>query len=204
MKLFTTQHRRLGVLYLLLSLAAVGVGTLLSLVMRIHRVWPDTPLPFLGLLKPEDYLALVTMHGTLMIFFVLTVAPQIGFASLVLPEQIGARSMAFPRLNAIAFWIAAAALIVLLAAFFVPKGAPISGWTAYPPLSAIPAAGPGEGAGMEHIELGGIAVETARLGSLAMVISSLTLSKIVGSTIVLLGFGVLAFLWGKSHKQKSS
>jgi len=149
MKLFTTQHRRLGVLYLLLSLAAVGVGTLLSLVMRIHRVWPDTPLPFLGLLKPEDYLALVTMHGTLMIFFVLTVAPQIGFASLVLPEQIGARSMAFPRLNAIAFWIAAAALIVLLAAFFVPKGAPISGWTAYPPLSAIPAAGPGEGAGMD-------------------------------------------------------
>ncbi len=149
MKLFTTQHRRLGVLYLLLSLAAVGVGTLLSLVMRIHRVWPDTPLPFFGLLKPEDYLALVTMHGTLMIFFVLTVAPQIGFASLVLPEQIGARSMAFPRLNAIAFWIAAAALIVLLAAFFVPKGAPISGWTAYPPLSAIPAAGPGEGAGMD-------------------------------------------------------
>ena len=149
MKLFTTQHRRLGVLYLLLSLAAVAIGTLLSLVMRIHRVWPDTPLPIIGLLKPEDYLALVTMHGTLMIFFVLTIAPQIGFASLVLPEQIGARSMAFPRLNAAAFWIAVTALLVLLAAFFVPKGAPIGGWTSYPPLSAIPAAGPGEGAGMD-------------------------------------------------------
>jgi cytochrome c oxidase subunit 1 len=148
-KLFTTQHRTLGILYLLLSLAAVAIGTLLSLVMRIHRVWSDTPLPFYGLLKPEDYLALVTMHGTLMIFFVLTIAPQVGFANLVLPEQIGARSMAFPRLNAIAFWIAAAALLVLLAAFFVPKGAPISGWTSYPPLSAVPAAGPGEGAGMD-------------------------------------------------------
>ena len=149
LSLFTTHHRTLGILYLLLSLAAVAIGTLLSLIMRIHRVWPDTPLPLYGLLKPEDYLALVTMHGTLMIFFVLTIAPQIGFASLVLPEQIGARSMAFPRLNAIAFWIAAAALLVLLAAFFVPKGAPISGWTSYPPLSAIPAAGPGEGAGMD-------------------------------------------------------
>ena len=149
LSLFTTHHRTLGILYLLLSLAAVAIGTLLSLIMRIHRVWPATPLPLYGLLKPEDYLALVTMHGTLMIFFVLTIAPQIGFASLVLPEQIGARSMAFPRLNAIAFWIAAAALLVLLAAFFVPKGAPISGWTSYPPLSAIPAAGPGEGAGMD-------------------------------------------------------
>ena len=149
MKFFTTQHRALGVLYLLLALAAVAIGTLLSLVMRIHRVWPDTPLPFLGVMKPEDYLALVTMHGTLMIFFVLTIAPQIGFASLVLPEQIGARSMAFPRLNAAAFWIATVALLVLLSASFVPKGAPISGWTSYPPLSAIAAAGPGEGAGMD-------------------------------------------------------
>ena len=149
LRLFTTHHRILGILYLLLSLATVAIGTLLSLLMRIHRVWPDTPLPIIGLLKPEDYLALVTMHGTLMIFFVLTIAPQVGFASLVLPEQIGARNMAFPRLNAASFWIALAALLVLLAAFFVPKGAPISGWTSYPPLSAIPAAGPGEGAGMD-------------------------------------------------------
>ena len=149
LRLFTTHHRTLGILYLLLSLAAVAIGTLLSLLMRIHRVWPDTPLPLLGILKPEDYLALVTMHGTLMIFFVLTIAPQVGFASLVLPEQIGAPRMAFPRLNAASFWIALAALLVLLTAFFVPKGAPISGWTSYPPLSAIPAAGPGEGAGMD-------------------------------------------------------
>ena len=149
LRLFTSHHRTLGILYLLLALAAVAIGTLLSLVMRIHRVWPDTPLPFYGVLKPEDYLALVTMHGTLMIFFVLTTAPQIGFANLVLPEQIGARSMAFPRLNAAAFWLAVVALLVLLAAFFVPQGAPISGWTAYPPLSAIAAAGPGQGAGMD-------------------------------------------------------
>ena len=156
-RLFTTAHRRIGVLYLYLSLAAVVVGTLLSLLMRIHRVWPDAPLPFYGLMKPEDYLALVTMHGTLMIFFVLTVAPQSGFANLVLPAQIGARQMAFPRLNAAAFWLAFIAFLILIGAFFVPQGAPISGWTNYPPLSAVAAAGPGQGAGMD-VWLASIAV----------------------------------------------
>ena len=148
-RVFTTNHRRIGLLYLYLSLAAVAVGTLLSLLMRIHRVWPDTPLPFYGLMKPEDYLALVTMHGTLMIFFVLTTAPQSGFANLVLPAQIGARQMSFPRLNAAAFWLAVLAFLILIGAFFVPQGAPISGWTSYPPLSAIAASGPGQGAGMD-------------------------------------------------------
>src|SRR5277367_4637412 len=147
-RLFTTHHRIIGIQYLLLSLVAVAAGTILSLVMRIHLVWPDLALPFFGQIKPEDYLALVTMHGTLMVFFVLTTAPLSGFANLVLPEQIGARQMALPRMNAISFWLTALALVVLLAAFLVPGGAPISGWTAYPPLSALgEAAGPGEGLG---------------------------------------------------------
>src|SRR5277367_2018319 len=148
-RLFTTHHRAIGVQYLLLSLVAVAAGTILSLVMRIHLVWPDLALPFFGQIKPEDYLALVTMHGTLMVFFVLTTAPLSGFANLVLPEQIGARQMALPTLNALSFWLTAAALLLLLAAFIVPGGAPISGWTSYPPLSAIASAGPGQAMGMD-------------------------------------------------------
>src|SRR5271168_676977 len=147
--LFSTNHRIIGIQYLLLSLVAVATGTVLSLVMRIHLVWPDLALPFFGQIKPEDYLALVTMHGTLMVFFVLTTAPLSGFANLVLPEQIGSRRMALPTLNALSFWLTALALIVLLAAFIVPGGAPISGWTAYPPLSAIASAGPGQALGMD-------------------------------------------------------
>src|SRR5271170_2197403 len=147
--LFSTHHRIIGIQYLLLSLIAVAVGTLLSLVMRTHLVWPELALPFFGQIKPEDYLALVTMHGTLMVFFVLTTAPLSGFANLVLPEQIGARRMALPTMNAISFWLTALALAVLLAAFIVPGGAPISGWTSYPPLSAIAAAGPGQALGMD-------------------------------------------------------
>ena len=142
-------HRIIGIQYLLLSLVAVAAGTILSLVMRIHLVWPDLALPFFGQVKPEDYLALVTMHGTLMVFFVLTTAPLSGFANLVLPEQIGSNRMALPTMNAISFWLTALALIVLLAAFIAPGGAPISGWTSYPPLSAIASAGPGQALGMD-------------------------------------------------------
>ncbi len=148
-RIFTTDHRALAILYLLLGLAAVIVGTLLSLVIRIHRVWPTVPFPLYGILRPEDYLAVVTMHGTLMVFFVLTVVPQSAFPNLVLPAQIGTDRMAFPRLNAAAFWLTLASFCVLVAAFFVPQGAPISGWTSYPPLSAIAATGPGQGAGMD-------------------------------------------------------
>ncbi len=147
--LWSTDHRVLGRRYLLLSLVAVTAGTVISLAMRLHLVWPEVPLPFFGLIKPENYLALVTMHGTLMVFFVLSTAPLSGFANLVLPQQIGSRRMALPTLNAISFWLTALALVVLLAAFLVPGGAPISGWTSYPPLSAIAAAGPGQGPGMD-------------------------------------------------------
>ena len=148
-RVFSTDHRTIGRQYLLLALLAVLAGTLLSLLMRIHLVWPDWPLPGHGPLLPEDYLALVTLHGTIMLFFVLTTAPQSGFGNLILPSQIGSRHMAFPVANACGFWITAAALLILLSSPFVPGGSAISGWTAYPPLSAAASAGPGQGYGMD-------------------------------------------------------
>ena len=146
---FSTHHRAVGFGYLAISAVAVAVGVLLSLAMRAHLAWPDWPLPLHGPILPEEYLALVTMHGTLMLFFVMTVAPQSGFGNLILPAQIGSRRMAFPRINAAGMWLTAMALAVLLAAFFVPGGGPIGGWTAYPPLSESVLAGPGQGAGMD-------------------------------------------------------
>jgi cytochrome c oxidase subunit 1 len=144
-----SHHRTVGFGYLAISLVAVAIGTLLSLLMRTHLAWPNWPLPLHGPVLPEEYLALVTMHGTLMLFFVLTVAPQSGFGNLILPSQIGADRMAFPRLNALSLVLTAAALAILLSAFFVPGGSPISGWTAYPPLSESSLAGPGQGTGMD-------------------------------------------------------
>src|ERR1700721_1302178 len=147
-RLFTTDHRIVGIQYLSLALISIIIGTLLSLLMRIHLVRPTWPLWFHGPILPEDYLALVTIHGTIMLFFVLTTAPQAGFSNLILPAQIGSRRMAFPVLNAASFWLTALALLTLLSSTFVPGGAAISGWTAYPPLSAVSSAGPGQGLGM--------------------------------------------------------
>jgi cytochrome c oxidase subunit 1 len=172
--LFTTDHRIIGIQYLILALVSVIIGTLLSLLMRVHLVWPDWPLPLHGPILPEDYLALVTIHGTIMLFFVLTTAPQAGFGNLILPAQIGARSMAFPTLNAASFWLTAAALLILLGSPFVPGGAAISGWTAYPPLSAIPSAGPGQALGMDlwlvSIALFAIASTASSINTLTTII----------------------------------
>jgi len=179
---FTTDPRRLAVLYLLLGLAAVILGTLLSLVIRIHRIWPASPFPLYGLLKPEDYLAVVTLHGTLMIFFVLTVVPQQAFPNLVLPAQIGASRMALPRLNAAAFWITLASLLVLLAAFFVPEGAPIAGWTSYPPLSIFAAAGPGQGAGMDCWLVAVLIFCIGAMASAASFLATIVLRRAPGMT----------------------
>jgi cytochrome c oxidase subunit 1 len=148
-RIFTTDDRALGIRYLLLSLVAVIVGTLLSLAMRVQLASPGIRWPLHGPMLPEEYLSLVTMHGTLMVFFVLTTAPQSGFANLVLPQQIGAHRMALPWLNGLGFWIVVLALVVLLSAFLLPAGGPISGWTSYPPYSAVASAGPGQGGGMD-------------------------------------------------------
>ncbi|HEX9761396.1 MAG TPA: cbb3-type cytochrome c oxidase subunit I, partial [Candidatus Acidoferrales bacterium] len=149
--IFSLDHKVIGIQYFLLALVAVFVGMTLSLLMRINLVWPSAKLPFIegGLMTPEQYLALVTMHGTIMVFFVLTTAPQGGFGNYFLPIQIGAADMAFPVLNMLSFWVTFVAFVVMCAAFFVEGGAPIGGWTAYPPLSALGSiAGPGQGAGM--------------------------------------------------------
>jgi len=148
--IFSLDHKVIGIQYLLLALFSVFVGMFLSLLMRIHLAWPSAKLPFIegGIMTSEQYLALMTMHGTIMVFMVLTTAPQSGFGNYFLPIQIGAADMAFPVINMLSFWTTFVSLAVILAAFFVTAGAPISGWTAYAPLSALgEIAGPGQGLG---------------------------------------------------------
>jgi cytochrome c oxidase subunit 1 len=180
--IFSTDHKVIGRQYFLLSLFAVCVGMTLSWLMRAHLAWPDTRIPGLnalspvgapdGVITPEYFLALLTLHGTLMVFFVLTTVPQNGFGNFFLPIQIGAREMAFPRLNMLSFWLTFIALAVLLSTLFAGDGPPISGWTAYPPMSAIGSlAGPGEGPGQT---LWLISIGIFCLGSLAGSINFIT------------------------------
>jgi cytochrome c oxidase subunit 1 len=155
---FSLDHKVIGKQYYALALVAVFIGMVLSWLMRIHLVWPNAPIPGLqflskagapgGVMTPEYYLSLLTMHGTLMVFFVLTNAPFAAFGNYFLPIQIGAEDMAFPRFNMMSFWTTFLAFCILITAFFVPDGPPISGWTAYATLSAVgPDSGPGEGLG---------------------------------------------------------
>ena len=160
---FSLDHKVIGIQYIVLALAAVLVGMVMSVLMRMNLSWPGTNWPILGTLfpggapggvmTPEFYLSLVTMHGTIMVFFVLTTAPQGGFGNYFLPIQIGADDMAFPVLNMMSFWVTLVGFVVILAAIFF-SGAPstvgpIGGWTGYAPLSALgQIAGPGQGMGM--------------------------------------------------------
>ena len=155
---FSVDHKVIGKQYLDLALVAVFTGMVLSWLMRFHLGWAETPIPGLGklaptgapggVMTPEYYLALMTMHGTIMVFFVLTTAPFAGFGNYFLPIQIGASDMAFPRMNMMSFWVTLVAFLVLISAFFVPEGPALSGWTAYAPLSAVGKdAGPGQGLG---------------------------------------------------------
>ena len=166
--IFSTDHKVIGIQYWLLALVSVFIGMALSALMRLQLAWPGQEWEFLktilpnaaenGTISPELYLSLVTMHGTIMVFFVLTTAPQGGFGNYFLPIQIGADDMAFPVLNMLSFWVTFLALAVLIAAFFAnmidPDAAlgvlgPIGGWTGYATLSALgERAGPGQGTGV--------------------------------------------------------
>ena len=154
---FSMDHKVIGLQYLFTAIGMALVGAALSILMRLQLAWPSAQWPLLetifpvgfasGIMAPEFYLALQTMHGTIMAIFVLTAIFTGGFGNFLIPLQIGARDMAFPLLNMLSYWIYLLSCLVVLLAFFVEGGAPISGWTAYPPLSAIPAAGPGQSLG---------------------------------------------------------
>ena len=179
--IFSLDHKVIGIQYILLALTAVVFGLVMSVLMRMNLTWPGTNWPILATLFPTGapggvmsdafYLSLVTMHGTIMVFFVLTTAPQGGFGNYFLPIQIGADDMAFPVLNMMSFWVTFVGFLVLILAIFAEGNVtvglwfaklgesawaggsgtvgPIGGWTGYPPLSALgKIAGPGQGAGV--------------------------------------------------------
>ncbi len=127
---FSTDHKTIGLNYLWLALFSVFLGMAMSLLMRIHLVWPGVHLPILSSLgdSPDRFAALTTLHGSLMVFLVLTAAPQVGFGNYFLPLQIGAREMAFPTLNLLAFWATVASLLGLTTTFLIPSHPAITLW----------------------------------------------------------------------------
>jgi cytochrome c oxidase subunit 1 len=157
--IFSLDHKVIGKQYYALALVAAVIGMVLSWLMRLHLGWANLAIPGLHLLSPggapgnvmtpEYYLQLMTMHGTIMVFFVLTTAPFAAFGNFFLPIQTGAEDMPFPHFNMMSFWVTFVAFLVMVASFFVPDAPTLGGWTQYAPLSAVGAvAGPGQGMGV--------------------------------------------------------
>src|SRR5690348_7759058 len=156
---FSQDHKIISKQFLITGIFWAIVGALFSVIFRFQLGYPDKTFPFLediighwgkgGKIDPEFYYSLVTMHGTILIFFVLTAGLSGTFANLLIPLQVGARDMAAPFLNMLSYWLFFVASVIMLSSLFVHSGAANTGWQTYPPLSALREANQGSRTGMD-------------------------------------------------------
>jgi cytochrome c oxidase subunit 1 len=155
---FSMDHKMIAKQFLITGIIMGTLGMAMSLIFRLQLAYPDMKFPFLesligqwgkdGKLDPNFYLALITIHGTIMVFFVLTAGLSGTFSNLLIPLQLGARDMASPFMNMLSYWFFFLSSAVLTSSLFLDGGPAAAGWTIYPPLSALPKAMPGSGTGM--------------------------------------------------------
>ena len=185
--IFSQDHKMIAKQYLFTGVFFMGIiGILMSALMRMQIAWPEEPNIFFdfllgkwapeGVMDADIYLALVTMHGTIMVFFVLTAGLSGTFSNLLIPLQLGARDMASGFLNMVAFWLFFVSTVLMVASIFVEAGPAAAGWTIYPPLSALEMAQPGSGLGMT-LWLVSMAffIASSLLGSLNYIVTVLNL-----------------------------
>jgi cytochrome c oxidase subunit I len=156
---FSQDHKMICKQFLITGIIWAIIGGLFSILFRLQLGYPDQTFPFLetilgkwargGKIQPEFYYALVTMHGTVLVFFVLTGGLSGTFANFLIPLQVGARDMASPFMNMLSYWFFWLASVVMIASLFVETGPASGGWTSYPPLSALGDASSGSKAGMD-------------------------------------------------------
>ena len=185
--IFSQDHKMIAKQYLFTGVFFMGIiGILMSALMRMQIAWPEEPNIFFdfllgkwapeGVMDADIYLALVTMHGTIMVFFVLTAGLSGTFSNLLIPLQLGARDMASGFLNMVAFWLFFVSTVLMVSSIFVEAGPAAAGWTIYPPLSALEMAQPGSGLGMT-LWLVSMAffIASSLLGSLNYIVTVLNL-----------------------------
>jgi cytochrome c oxidase subunit 1 len=156
---FSQDHKTIAKQFLITGMIWAVIGGLFSVLFRLQLGYPDQTFPILetffgryakgGQIQPEFYYALITMHGTVLVFFVLTGGLSGTFANLLIPLQVGARDMASPFLNMLSYWFFFSASIVMFSSLFVQTGPASGGWTVYPPLSALGQASSGSKIGMD-------------------------------------------------------
>jgi cytochrome c oxidase subunit 1 len=157
--IFSQDHKTIAKQFLITGIIWAIIGALFSVLFRLQLGFPDQSFPILetffgkwaagGRIDPEFYYALITMHGTILVFFVLTAGLSGTFANLLIPLQVGARDMASPFMNMLSYWFFFLASVVMMASLFVETGPASGGWTSYPPLSALKDASSGSKVGMD-------------------------------------------------------
>jgi cytochrome c oxidase subunit I len=185
--IFSQDHKMIGKQFLMTAVFMGVVAMLLSILFRIQLAWPGESSDFVsfflgdewapgGVMKEDMYLGLVTIHGTIMVFFLLTGGLSGTFSNLLIPLQIGARDMASGFLNMLSYWFFFLSSIIMLASLFVESGPAMSGWTVYPPLSALPQAVSGSGLGMTlWLFSMAIFIASSLIGSLNYIVTVLNL-----------------------------
>jgi cytochrome c oxidase subunit 1 len=201
--IFSQDHKMISKQYLITGIFMGVIGVFMSMLFRLQIAWPDHSFSLIeaflgrhqdgGVMSPDIYLALVTIHGTIMVFFVLTAGLSGTFSNLLIPLQIGARDMASGFLNMVSYWLFFLSSIIMLISLFVEAGPASAGWTIYPPLSALPQAIPGSGTGMTlWLVSMAIFVASSLLGALNYIVTVLNL-RTVGMKMTRLPLTIWAF-----------
>jgi len=185
--IFSQDHKMISKQFLVTAIIMAVVAVIMSIIFRLQLAWPGEAFAFNkfflgekwapgGVLNSNMYLAIVTIHGTIMVFFVLTAGLSGTFSNLLIPFQIGARDMASGFLNMLSYWFFFVSSIIMLSSLFVEGGPASAGWTIYPPLSALPQAMPGSGAGMSlWLVSMALFIVSALLGGLNYIVTILNL-----------------------------
>ena len=202
--IFSIDHKMIAKQYLITGIIMGIIGVGMSLLFRMQLAWPEESFKvfswFLGekhapggVMTNDIYLALVTIHGTIMVFFVLTAGLSGTFSNLLIPLQIGARDMASGFLNMISYWLFFTSSVIMVISLFVEAGPASAGWTIYPPLSALPQAIPGSGAGMTlWLVSMAIFIASSLLGSLNYIVTVINL-RTKGMSMTRLPLTIWAF-----------
>ncbi len=202
--IFSTDHKMIAKQFFLTGSLMGLVGMVMSMIFRLQLGYPGESFAFLepilgswapdGILAPDKYLALVTIHGTIMVFFLLTAGLSGTFSNLLIPLQIGARDMASGFMNMLSYWFFFLSSCIMIASLFVEGGPAAGGWTIYPPLSALPQAMPGSGMGMTlWITSMSLFVVSSLIGSLNYIVTVFNL-RTKGMTMTRLPLTIWAFL----------
>ncbi|MEO8516506.1 MAG: cbb3-type cytochrome c oxidase subunit I [Flavobacterium sp.] len=202
--IFSIDHKMIAKQYLISGIIMGIIGVMMSILFRMQLAWPEQSFgifKFLlgenlapgGVMRNDIYLALVTIHGTIMVFFVLTAGLSGTFSNLLIPLQIGARDMASGFMNMISYWLFFVSSCVMLSSLFIESGPASAGWTIYPPLSALPQAIPGSGMGMTlWLVSMAIFIASSLMGSLNYVVTVINL-RTKGMSMTRLPLTVWAF-----------